>query len=137
MKDQLNRNRKGFTLIEILIVVVIIAILAAISVPIYLDYIKGARAADAQSQIGAIYNSAKMYYMDKGEWPNTLEELEELGLLSVDEYVARQWEFTLSSDVISATSTGEMSGGAGHEVIFDVEQGKYFGYGMPESGGNQ
>ncbi|HEX05266.1 MAG TPA: prepilin-type N-terminal cleavage/methylation domain-containing protein, partial [Bacteroidetes bacterium] len=65
----LKNNRKGFTLIEILIVVVIVAILAAISVPIYLDYVNGARASDAQSQIGAIYNASKMYKQDTSEWP--------------------------------------------------------------------
>lgn len=135
MKDLLNRERKGFTLIEILVVVVIIAILAAISVPIYIQYVQGARASDAQSQIGAIYNAAKMFYMDRDRWPTTIEELEEYGYLQMDEAVRRQWEFSLNGqETIVATSTGEMPGGAGKEVTYDIQQGKFFGYGLPSEG---
>lgn len=134
MSNVLDRKRKGFTLIEILIVVVIIAILAAISVPIYIDYVRGARASDAQSQIGAIYNAAKMYYQEIDTWPNTTEEMEEQGFLSLDEATSRQWEFTISEETITAVSTGEMPGGAGKEVTYDIQNGKFYGYGLPDDG---
>lgn len=137
MQGMLEKNRKGFTLIEILIVVVIVAILAAISVPIYLEYVKGARASDAQSQIGAIYNASKMYYQDRDIWPNSIDELEELGYLTVDEAVKRQWTFNLSQEEISAISTAEMAGGAGKEVRYDILQGKFFGYGLPNEGATE
>ncbi|MBS1261364.1 MAG: Type II secretion system protein G [Calditrichaeota bacterium] len=137
MQGMLEKNRKGFTLIEILIVVVIVAILAAISVPIYLEYVKGARAADAQSQIGAIYNAAKMYYQDNDLWPNSIDELEELGYLTVDEAVKRQWSFSISEEEITAISTAEMAGGAGKEVRYDIQQGKFFGYGLPNEGSTE
>lgn len=137
MQGMLEKHRKGFTLIEILIVVVIVAILAAISVPIYLEYVKGARAADAQSQIGAIYNAAKMYYQDNDMWPNSIDELEEMGYLTVDESVKRQWTFSISEEEISAISTAEMAGGPGKEVRYDIQQGKFFGYGLPNDGATQ
>ena len=63
MLSRFLKRDEGFTLIEVLIVVVIVAILAAISVPIYVQYVQGARAADPQATIGAIYNAAKMYYI--------------------------------------------------------------------------
>jgi type IV pilus assembly protein PilA len=47
-----NRMKKGFTLIELMIVVVIIGILAAIAVPAYNGYIKSARTAEASIQMG-------------------------------------------------------------------------------------
>jgi len=135
MRDMLNRKRKGFTLIEILVVVVIIAILAAISVPIYIEYVAGARASDAQSQIGAIYNASKMFYMDRDRWPTNVEELQEFGYLTMDEAVQRKWEFSLNGqETIVATSTGEMAGGAGKEVTYDIQQGKFYGYGLPSEG---
>ena len=135
MKEMLNRERKGFTLIEILVVVVIIAILAAISVPIYVQYVQGARASDAQSQIGAIYNAAKMFYMDRDRWPTTVEELETYGYIQMDEAVSRQWEFSLNGqETIEAISTGEMPGGAGKTVTYNIQQGKFFGYGLPSEG---
>ena len=78
MKQNLITRESGFTLIEVLVVVIIVAILAAISVPIYIQYVQGARASDAQASIGAIYNAVKMYRQDLGLDPSSVEELEEL-----------------------------------------------------------
>lgn len=130
----------GFTLIEVLIVVVIVAILAAISVPIYLEYVEGARASDAQASIGAIYNATKMYYQDRGEDTPDVETLEDLGYLGIDQSTKKQWTFTIiGSDPITqieAVSTAEMKGGAGKIVTYNVEYGSFEGYGLPtEKGG--
>ncbi len=132
----------GFTLIEVLVVVVIVAILAAISVPIYIEYVQGARASDAQASIGAIYNACKMYYQDKGEDPPDVETLEELGYLDIDESTKKQWSFTIiGSDPITqieGVSTAEMKGGAGKIVTYNVEEGFFEGYGLPtEKGGSE
>ena len=135
MYEALKGNRKGFTLIEILVVVVIIAILAAISVPIYVEYVRGARAADAQSQIGAIYNAAKMYIQDRDTPPTDTQELEDFGYLTIDESVRRSWQFTIAwPDVIEGISTDEMPGGAGKTITYDILQGTFYGYGLPNDG---
>lgn len=135
MLPKFRQQDSGFTLIEVLVVVVIVAILAAISVPIYIQYVQGARASDAQSTIGAIYNSTKMYRQDYSEDPSSVEELEELEYLEIDEGSARQWTFSLigSNPVtqIEGISTAEMKGGAGHVVLFDVQTGRFTGYGLP------
>jgi len=135
MLTRIKRQDTGFTLIEVLVVVVIVAILAAISVPIYIQYVQGARASDAQATIGAIYNSVKMFRQDFGEDPSSVEELQELEYLEIDEGTLRQWGFTLigSNPVtqIEGVSTAEMKGGAGHVVLFDVETGRFTGYGLP------
>ena len=135
MHTELNRSRKGFTLIEILVVVVIIAILAAISVPIYIEYVRGARAADAQSQIGAIYNAGKMFQQDLDRDPTDVLELEELGYMTMDESVRRSWQFTLNwPETIEAVSTDEMRGGAGKQITLDIINGRFYGYGLPTDG---
>ena len=132
-------KQQGFTLIEVLVVVVIVAILAAISVPIYIQYVQGARASDAQATIGAIYNAAKMYYQDVGEDPTDVEQLEAQGYLDIDESTKKQWTFTIiGSDPITqieAVSLPEMKGGAGHVVTYNVETGLFEGYGLPSEEG--
>jgi type II secretion system protein G len=134
MLSKIKRQDSGFTLIEVLVVVVIVAILAAISVPIYIEYVKGARASDCQATIGAIYNAVKMYRQDLGEEPSSVEQLEELKYLEIDEGTLRQWTFTIiGSPVqqIEGISTAEMKGGAGHTVMLDVQTGRFTGYGLP------
>ncbi|TKJ39979.1 hypothetical protein CEE37_09595 [candidate division LCP-89 bacterium B3_LCP] len=140
MLKKFFRADEGFTLIEVLIVVVIVAILAAISVPIYVQYVEGARAADPQATIGAIYNSCKMYYQDNSEYPTDVDELENFEYLEIDLATLNQWEFQIVGagdqlDQIMATSTEKMKGGAGHVIIFEVRTGRFTGYGLPSDQG--
>lgn len=56
------RQSKGFTLIELMIVVAIIAILASIALPMYRDYIVRSRIAEATSGLAAKRSQMEMYY---------------------------------------------------------------------------
>jgi type IV pilus assembly protein PilE len=62
-------NQKGFTMIELMVVVVIVAILAAIAIPIYGRYIKNARMTEAEARIGEIITAAKAYAQETDEVP--------------------------------------------------------------------
>lgn len=88
---------------------------------------------DARACIGAIYNAVKFYRQDFGCDPASVEELIKKEYLALDESSARQWKFNLIGSnpifMIEAVSTHEMTGGAGHIVLFDIQSAKFHGYG--------
>jgi len=59
-----KKGQKGFTMIELMVVVVIVGILAAIAIPIYGKYIKNARLTEATGRIGEIVTASKAWAQD-------------------------------------------------------------------------
>jgi prepilin-type N-terminal cleavage/methylation domain-containing protein len=64
-----RNNKKGFTIIELLIVIVVIGILAAIGFVAYGNVTKSARDSDRQADASAISKKAEEYYASNGVYP--------------------------------------------------------------------
>ncbi len=132
----LKKYLNGFTLVEILIVVVIVGILAAIAIPTYYSYVKKGYATEAKTQLKSIVQAADMFYSERGEPAPDVETMEAEGFIEIKQSVKNKWEFELNLDPTgdggscTATSTEEMSGGAGEVVTYDVATGKFTGYGQ-------
>ena len=62
--------QQGFTLIELMIVVAIIGILAAVAIPSYQDYTKRAHVSEGLSLAGAAKTGVSEYYGSQGSWPS-------------------------------------------------------------------
>jgi type IV pilus assembly protein PilA len=60
-----RKNEKGFTLIELMIVVAIIGILAAVAIPAFMKYIKKSKTSEARTHVQKIYAGAREYWMDR------------------------------------------------------------------------
>ena len=65
------KKQQGFTLIELMIVVAIIGILAAIAIPAYQDYTIRAQVSEGLTLSGAAKAAVAEYRMDSGNWPAT------------------------------------------------------------------
>ena len=81
----MKQNTRGFTLIEVMVVVVILSILAAIIVPKVMDRPDTARLVKAQSDIRALESALNLYKLDNFDYPTTDQGLEAL----VPKYIAR------------------------------------------------
>ena len=65
----MRKTQKGFTLIELMIVVAIIGILAAVAIPMYLDYTVRAQAGEGINLSSGAKAAVTEYYQDQGAFP--------------------------------------------------------------------
>ena len=90
--NQRSRLRAGFTLIEVLVVVVILSILAAIIVPRIMDQPDRARITKAQQDIQALVTGLNIYKLDNFAYPSTDQGLDALIESPQGQPEARNWK---------------------------------------------
>jgi len=73
----LKEKHKGFTLIELIIVVSIVGILSSVAIPIFSGFILSARQAAAIAYVDQALKAAKIHWMIEGRWPNSWSEFGE------------------------------------------------------------
>jgi len=69
-------DKKGFTLLEILVVIIIIGILATLALPQYMKTTKKARAGEAVSNIGSLRGALLRYYQENDKLPTSIDQLD-------------------------------------------------------------
>ena len=90
MKRYLNEG--GFTLIELMVVLVILGILAGLIMPRIIGKPEEARRMKARIQINSIEQALKLYYIDNGDYPSTEQGLLALVEEPETEPVPRNWK---------------------------------------------
>lgn len=69
MKNEKKMNNKGFSLVELIIVIAIMAVLIAVLAPQYMRFIERGRVASDNDNIKAIEGALQVYYVDPGSGP--------------------------------------------------------------------
>ena len=88
-------KQKGFTLIELMITIVIIAILAGIAVPQYLAYTKRAEVAELVALADIVKKKVGIFYSTKGRWPDESNPEDTEDIVGLDLVLGK---FGVSSD---------------------------------------
>lgn len=105
MSHRKRFKQRGFTLVELLIVVIILAILAAIVVPQFGSSTEDARAATLKSDLANLRDAIELYYhQHNGNYPGAVDETDGVGAPS-DAAVAFVKQLTQYTDKAGAVST--------------------------------
>ncbi len=82
LKRLTKRNREGgFTLVELMVVMLIIAVLAAVAIPKFVAAIRTAKEAALKEDLHVMRNAIESYTMDKNKAPQSLDDLVQAGYL--------------------------------------------------------
>jgi prepilin-type N-terminal cleavage/methylation domain-containing protein len=90
-----GRDSRGFTLIELMVVVVIISLASAIAVPVYSDALTRTRRSSFTADTLKLYNALMAYHADHGAFPDEAAfDLETLAPLSTEGYIRNPEAYT-------------------------------------------
>jgi general secretion pathway protein G len=98
---QQKNNQEGFSFVELMIVIAIMAILAVIAVPQFLSYQKRAKLRSTVANLQAISNAIDSFNTDTGEYPSKLDDLVKK---PADANIASKWMGYLKSKKIPKDS---------------------------------
>lgn len=92
MKNNSVKNNSGFTLIELMVVVVILGILATVVLPKIMGRPDEAKQVKAKVDISALETALKLYKLDMGDYPTTEQGLEALVKPPENQQDQENWE---------------------------------------------
>ena len=95
-------DERGFTLIELMVVVIIVGVLAAIAIPLYTGYIKNARTSEGTARLAAIMTAAKAYHQRYSAWPASADAE---GFYA-DFTQTAHFTYSMDADGFTVTATG-------------------------------
>jgi len=128
--------RKGFTLLELLIVVIVIAILATFAVPQYLTAVERTKASKAKHALSLIAQAQKMYRANEDTYVAVADGGFEAGLGDYVELVDvdndTDWDYEVAGVAADAfTATATRSAGPNADDTITLDQDNVFGGSSP------
>lgn len=116
------RNKRGFTLVELLVVIVVLAVLAAIVLPKFMNSSNRSKESALKSDLKLVRNAVSLFQADTGNYPATLADLSESTVANVKvaggaAVKAADWH----GPYLESVPTDPVSGSA---LTFDAATGK-------------
>jgi prepilin-type N-terminal cleavage/methylation domain-containing protein len=118
-------KKAGFTLVELMVVAIIVAILAAVAIPLMSGNRERAIATEAQAGCSTVATAIKLYYVEKGDSanPSTLSDLSAVSSADLSGTYFNSYSFTAVAPTnYTVTATG-FNDAAGKEVTMTVLNG--------------
>jgi prepilin-type N-terminal cleavage/methylation domain-containing protein len=109
------KSRKGFTLIELMVVILIVGILAAVAIPIMRGRVDAAKWSEGKSGMGTVATALRAYAAEKGATGTYPPSLTELGFIASDLHGTY---FTIANYSITACA---FAAGADPELTYTVQ----------------
>lgn len=107
LKDKANQEA-GFTLMELLIVLALVAVMSMIAVPIYRNYVQSAKITEGMTLASAMQLDAEVYYTLNGQWPDNNKVL---GLPDAESYRGNSVDSVkLEGQMITVTFNDDING---------------------------
>ncbi|OGT42640.1 MAG: type II secretion system protein GspG [Gammaproteobacteria bacterium RIFCSPHIGHO2_12_FULL_37_34] len=131
IKSNIYKKQTGFTLIEVMVVVVILGILAAIIVPKIMSRPEQARIIKVKQDILAIQSALDLYKLDNGFYPSTDQNLKALVIQPNIAPMPRSWKADGYLQEIPMDPWGQI-----YQYINDDEKLRIFSYGPKGRDGN-
>jgi len=99
------KTTKGFTLVELVIVIIIVGILSIVAVPIYKGYTERAYATEAKALLGTINTAQKVYFAENLAYANSKDALTDAIDAASNKYFTN-WTVTGTTTGFTAGTTG-------------------------------
>ncbi|MDY0136847.1 MAG: type II secretion system major pseudopilin GspG [Thiomicrospira sp.] len=119
-RGRVQARQQGFTLIELMVVVVILAILAAIAMPMLMDRPDEARVVKAKQDISALSSALNLYKLDNFRYPTTDQGLEALVSKPTSEPVPQNWKPYMERLPLDPWGKPYLYLSPGEQGVFDV-----------------
>jgi len=131
-KINLNKN-KGFTLVELLVVIIILSVISSVSIPVYLNFNNKSKESATKIEMSSVAKALSLFQADNEVYPSDTASLSAyLKSIPAKDSFKIDYVYEASDDLSSYTFTSfgiDKTEGTGDDIVFEdgimIKQGKY------------